>query len=426
MNNKRIDKYLFLKLKAGALQFTIAFSLLVLMAVLSFLVFHELRGKELIAVQMHENLSRDIGSAVLILEESPALFSQDSSVFYLHADVFTDSVQVTVTEWGFYHCAVLQNQFRQISRQRTFLFTDDISRNQLKPSLYFSDPHRYLSIGGKTFLGNDSWLPAYGVRKAYVNGIGYYRDSLVQGSSHQAEDTLPALQTKLEKKYTQLLESITAADSSVDLAVISTADTVFNSFQSKRLIIHCPTDAVVENISLQGNIILTGTQIDIRNTATLENCIILAESVKIEDQFRGSGQFIVSQAISAGDSCIFDPLTVFYTESGSVAGSIHLGEECYFTGDIILPELVSSDSEILTIGEDTKMIGQVYCNGIISFKGTLFGSLFCRGFIHRMPNGLYNNYLFNVCIDYQRLPCEYGGLALTEKENGKKCMLELF
>lgn len=415
-----------IKVKAGALQFTIAFSLLVLMLVLSFLVFHELKGKELTNMRMHTRLMTDIRSAVLVMEESPQLFSQDSASFYLAAPAFSDSVGVTVKEWGLYHLVRLQSRFRHISRKKNFLFTDDIRKNKLRPSLYFSDPHRYLSLGGKTFLGNDSWLPAYGVRKAYVNGIGYYRDSLVHGRSHQAEDKLPALQEKLNDQYSRLLAGITGPDSIVDLAAISPADTVFNSFSNKRLIIRCPEEAVLEKITFRGNIVLWGKQIEIRNTVRIKTCLILAESVKIEDKFSGSGQFIAREVISAGDSCVFDAPTLFYAQSGSPAAGIHLGEGCLFRGDIILPQPHSEGTESLTVGEGTKMTGQVYCNGIVSLKGTLFGSLFCKGFVHRTTNGIYNNYLLNVCIDYGRLPKEYGGVTLTEKENGKKCMLEVF
>lgn len=421
-----IRAVLLIKVKAGALQFTIAFSLLVLMLVLSFLVFHELKGKELTNMQMHETFLRDIRSASLVLEESPQLFSRDSASFYLAAPAFSDSVGVTVKEWGLYHLVRLQSRFRHISREKNFLFTDDIRKNKLRPSLYFSDPHRYLSLGGKTFLGNDSWLPAYGVRKAYVNGIGYYRDSLVHGRSHQAEDKLPALQERLNDQYSRLLAGVTGLDSIVDLVAISLQDTVFNSFSNKRLIIRCPEEAVLEHITFLGNIVLWGKQIGIRNTVRIKTCLILAESVKIEDKFSGSGQFIAREFISAGDSCIFDAPTLFYCQSGSPAAGIHLGEGCLFRGDIVLSQPASEGIEALTVGEGTKMTGQVYCNGIVSFKGTLFGSLFCKGFIHRTTNGVYNNYLLNVCIDYGRLPKEYGGITLTEKENGKKCMLEVF
>lgn len=423
---RQCGKYFLIKLKAGALQFTIAFSLLVLMVVLSFLLFHQLRGKELIDVQMNQNLSNDICSATLIMEESPALFVRDPSEFYLHAEFFSDSVHVTVQEWGFYHIATLTNHFGPVTKQKSFLFTDDIHRNKLKPSLYFSDPHRYLSVGGKTFLGHETYLPAYGVRKAYVNGIGYYRDSLIHGTSHQAESELPVLQEKLDGKYSRLCERIAAFDSVISLPEIRVADTIFNSFQNKPLVILCPEEAVLKDICLKGNIVLKAVDLDIRNTATVENCIIIAESVRIEDQFCGSGQFIVTRTISAGDSCRFDIPTVFCSESQSVAGSIHLGRDCFFYGDIIQRGSAPRESEVLAIGENTRMVGQVYCNGTVSFKATLFGSLFCRGFVHRMPNGLYNNYLFNVCIDFERLPPEYGGIALTEEENGKKCLFEVY
>ena len=425
--NILIDKYLLIKLKGGALQFTIAFALLVLMVVLSFLLYNQLRGNELLRLRMKEALYRDIRSASLILEESPALFEKDTSSFFLYSDVFADSVRVSVHPWGFYRLAVISEVHRRTAVRKYFLFSDDLSKNELKPSLYFSDPHRYLSIGGSTYLGDGTWLPAYGVRKAYVNGIGYYRDSLVQGTSYEAKDSLPSPRENLKEMYTKTLEWANEADSTTTLEAIAGKGSLFNSFKNKTLAVLCPDDAELEDIRISGNVILCGKNLVIRHTATLENCIVLARSIKIDDKFKGSGQFIAEQAISTGDSCTFGPPAVFYSESGTIDGLIRLGGGCTFTGDIIQTEYVSPFAEILTLGKGTKLTGQVYCNGIVSVSASvLFGSMFCRGFIYRTKKGVYNNFLLNVCIDYQRLPGEYGGIALTGETNGKKCILEVY
>ncbi len=425
--NILINKYFLIKLRGGALQFTIAFALLVLMVVLSFLLYDQLRGDELLRLRMKEALYRDIRSASLILEESPALFEKDSSSFFLHSDIFTDSVGISVQPWGFYRLAVISEAHRQAAVRKYFLFSDDLSKNKLKPSLYFSDPNRYLSVGGNTYLGDGTWLPAYGVRKAYVNGIGYYRDSLVQGTSYQAEDSLPSPRENLKRMYTKTLEQANEADSVTSLEAIAGKGSLFNSFKNKTLVVLCPEDAVLEDISIAGNIILCGNDLEIRHTVTLENCIVLARSVKIDDRFKGAGQFIVEQAISTGDSCTFEPPSIFYSEAGTIDGIIRLGEGCTFTGDIIQTEYISPFAEILTLGKGTKLTGQVYCNGIVSVSASiLFGSMFCRGFIYRTKKGVYNNFLLNVCIDHQRLPGEYGGMTLTGETNGKKCILEVY
>jgi hypothetical protein len=305
------------------------------------------------------------------------------------------------------------------------LFTDDVRRNRLRPSLYFADPNKYLSVGGKTYLGADTYLPAYGVRKAYMDGIGYYRDSLVQGASHKAMPNLPALDEDLKNKLKKMSDGISGQDSLINLESL-TSDTITNSFAKKRLVIKCPEKAVLDKLHLMGHIVLFGTDLEIKNTVTLENCIVVAETLTIEKKFCGSGQFIVSNSLSAGDSCQFYSPSVLNAEGDENNEGIRLGKGCFLSGDIIQPSNAPSNTEFLTIGENSKIVGQVYCNGLVSFQGTLFGSMFCRGFMHRTPRGVFSNFLLNACIDYNRLPKEYGGVSLTSEKNGKKCMLEVF
>ena len=419
----KIKAYIQLQVRAGALQFTIAFALLVLLIMLSFILFQQLRKKELIYLRVNGDLTLDVKSAMLILEESADLFKQSS--FYIHPGGFFDSIQINIKEWGLFHHVEICNQKHQLKQRKCFIYSDDIKKNKLKPSLYFSDPHRYLSIGGNTFLGTETYLPAYGIRATYLNGVGFFRDSLVQGISHTADDELPLLNSAITNKYDSLYNSINSYDSIVHLNSIST-DSIANSFKNNRLIIFCPEETILNNISFIGNIMIVGDHIDIRNTTGIENCIVLAKSIRIEDQFHGCGQFIVKESISAGDSCNFLYPTIFHSSSNSIAGKIYVGTGSFFSGEIIYPQLVSEEIEVITLGEKSKIIGQVYCNGIISFEGTLFGSMYCRGFIFRTYNSINNNLLFNVCIDRSRLPLEYGGITLTEESNGKKCILEVF
>lgn len=413
------------KVKAGALQFTIAFALLVLMIMISFLLFNQLKGSEVVYIQINQGLSRDIDSAVLIMEESPAYFEKGSSEICLNRDFFIDSVHVMVKDWACFQYVSFQERHYQFCKQKGFLFTDNIHRNKLRPSLYLSDPNKYLSVGGKTYLGANTYLPGFGVRKAYLDGVGFYRDSLVQGKANRSLPNLPDLNNDLKDKFKKDSDGISSLDSIIDLVSIK-ADTIENSFLNKRLVIKCPNGVVIENLYVRGNIILLGTEMEIKNSVTLENCIVLAQSITIEKRFCGSAQFISQNSINAGDSCKFFSPSVLYQDGDENCEGIHLGSACYVTGDIIQPSNTLANAEALTIGENTKIIGQVYCNGLVSFKGTLFGSMFCNGFMLRTPRGVFSNYLIDVCIDYDRLPKQYAGVSLTSEKNGKKCMLEVF
>jgi len=118
--------------------------------------------------------------------------------------------------------------------------------------------------------------------------------------------------------------------------------------------------------------------------------------------------------------------SILYLNNRENSNQILIKSQTIFQGDIIVPHPVRDSKEILVVEEGSKMIGQIYCNGYASFEGILFGSFYTNGFMKRSRNGLYENYLVDVCIDSKRLPDEYCGISLIDKPNAKVCAEEVF
>lgn len=423
MRNLKNNNVLVGKLRAGALQYTIAFSLLIILILVSFLLFNHLRSVELSQYQVYDNLKRDINSARLVLEEQPGLFAKSQKEIILSEEGFHTNVGVELSQWGFFYCANIEANHRNLKRKKLYLYSDDIQLNKLKPSLYLSDSRKHLSVSGKAYLGNNTFLPGYGIRTTYINGLKYQRDSLVHGASYKSAPKLPELRGKWRTIYGDLLNGISGEDSSIYWGNIK-ADSIVNSFSKKRLILHCPPGTIVDKKYISGNIVLVGSDIEIKNTSVLESCIVLAESISIESKFSGSAQFIAEKTINLGQKSVLSYPSILYCKADKKGEGIVLEVGCQVEGEIIVCSSQKS-LELLKTGKDSKIFGQVYCNGLVTFHGTLLGSMYCKGFIDRTREGVYSNYIYDVCIDFDRLPKEYGGVSLITNENGKKCIQEL-
>ncbi len=422
MTRKKCKQY-YWKIRAGALQYTIAFSLLVILVLVSFLLFNHLRKVELSQYELFDKLESDISSARLIIEAQPKLFGAPEREIKLDDGLFLKELDIKVKEWGFLHTVSISVNHKNMKRKKTYLYSDDIHLNKLQPSLYLSDPRKHLSIGGKAYLGNNTYLPPHGIREAYINGIKYQRNSLVHGTSRKADTKLPKLKGKWVNMYNSLNDGISKKDSILNWNDIKSGSIV-NSFSNKRLVIRCPNKVIIDRKIIIGNVVLHGNDIEIRNTSSLESCIVLAKSITIDSKFKGAAQFIAENNIEVQKGSILMYPSVLFCSVDSKEEGIMLEDNCKVEGDIILASS-QKHLEVLKTGRDSKVIGQIYCHGIVTFHGNLLGSMYCRGFIDRTKEGVFSNYIYDVLIDIDRLPKEYGGISLITQANGKKCIQEV-
>lgn len=411
------------KIDGGALQYTIVFSLLIVMSLSLFLMFVRITSLEVISSQKQTQLIENINSAILILENKPQMFDKHSYRLHLLDDT-TYINNIEISEWGFYSKVKITSKNRHQQLAKVFLFSDNIKGNEPVPSLYFSGPNQYLTVGGKTYLGNNTFLPAHGIRRSYVNGIGYKRDSLIQGKSHRAAKILPSLNKKWEERYKNLKNTIDQYSYPVNFKEVQ-KDSLIVSFHDEPLLIKFPDHYTFEDMYLDGNIIISGRKIRISKTCQIHNCLFVADTILVDNQFRGNAQLFAKHYLEVGDSSALMMPSILYLDNLKNTNRILIKSNTLVQGDIIVPHPVREPNELLIIEENCKMIGQIYCNGYSSFEGCLFGSFYTKGFIMRNQNGQSENYLLDICIDSQRLPDEYCGISLINKSNGKRCAEEI-
>ncbi len=411
------------KIKGGALQFTVVFALLTIMMLMLFLLFTRLGNLEIFQAQRQSQLISNIQSAICVLENAPELFTKNSfNLQILEEEGY--STKINISPWGLYDIVSVSSQHGRATLNKVFLFTDNIQRNESVPSLYLSSPNKYLSVGGKTYLGKNCYLPVHGIRKAYVGGIGYYRDSLTFGRVFVADNKLPEINHELNKRYNQI-ESLTKNSANrMDIAKLGN-DTIRNSFTEEPLVVVCPDNFFISHRHFSGNIVITGTSFTIDNTVSIDNCIICADVINIGTHFKGNAQIFAGKSLTIESMVELTYPSIIYLDNKN-SEQINVGDSLFLRGDIIIPNKTDNVNELLKTGVGTQVVGQIYCNGDCLFQGALFGSLYTRGFIFRDRRGTYQNYLIDVCIDIARMPREYSSISLTKLPSQKSCIDELY
>ena len=412
------------KYKAGALQLVIAIALLFFLLTGAFLIRKGLNEQFLSWGQIDEQLQLNIKSAVTLIENS-IIQSEDSFSLSLFPEI-NDSTSIKITQWGLFDIGTIHSRIQGRPRESVILLGRDLESRTDLPSLYFSDPNRYLSISGDTYLGENTYLPKYGIRKASINGIGYSREQLVFGEQLKADSNLPQLfQQHINRINQYILDNNEETYSYSDTENLMS--NMQQSFFQNTIYIESDEDLNLSGTNLSGNIILkTLGNIRIDENSQIDNCILIAKKIIIERDFIGRGQFFATDSIlvETNSSLLMPSILAVINQTDSCL--IQLDDNVSFSGNIIMQteskELLSS----LIINDDCKLIGQVYCNGYCDFQGVLFGSLYTKGFISITENSFNQNLLLDACIDISRMPDEFSGINLLNNDTHLKYIETLF
>ena len=414
--------------KGSAMAFSITIALMNFFIILAVLLKVSYKSHELDMYKVSLQLSEMVRSASMIMEESPDLFVEGNNIHDFFKNELPEyGLEVNMTRWGFYYVAQVRASFKNLNHEKVFLYSDDILSLKNAPSLYLSARKTYLSLSGNSYLGPNCFLPEYGVRSANFGGKSYTRSEYIHGNSFRARDELPEINQDIKRLATQLKIVNNLSDSLIDVNLLNSKFIFINSFKNKTLICYSNKSIVLDNLIFKGNIkIISDKSILIKNTSKLSNIIVVAPIINIEAGFSGNAQFFATDRIDCGEKCNFQVPTVFVLDNKKESDQISIGDDTYFYGDIMILNNIKRKTAAIRINRGSKMIGQLYCNGYLTFEATLFGSLYTRGILKNTPSGLRLNVLEDVCVDISRMPVEYGGTSLIEANCNKKLCDVLF
>jgi hypothetical protein len=334
-----------------------------------------------------------------------------------------DSVSLAQYKWGVYDIAIARSFIQKDTLTKVFSAANVIDSAKWS-AIYLIDEDRPLSVSGATHIKGTVYIPKAGVKQAYVNNQAYTGDKrLVIGVKKNSDKKLPPLlETRLQqleqcfKKHYTTDSTLTRGDST-GASFLADAKTIDLGKTAKTL----------SNIMLNGHIILfSDTSITITNSAHLENILVFAPSIIVENGFRGNCQLFASDSIHIGKECQFgypSCLGLITSEAKNKAiPLINIENDTKFNGLIFSCNKNSGNTiPVISIGSNVIMKGQIYADGLLNLKDkvAVYGSVFTNRFTYQSSYTHYENYLINVDIDASRISPYYLSASLipvTAKE----------
>jgi hypothetical protein len=320
----------------------------------------------------------------------------------IQSDKMSINTKSDIERWGGYFIVNASSSWRNFSYHKTgiagtYLFSGE------KTGLYLADHSIYLSISGNTHITGTTWLPGLGIRSTYIEGKSYKGSKLVEGKEMVSGKKLPLPDaTMLAWIQDAMNRNYAFADSSGNMGSLYTLSSIYQPYCDKALLFETSDLLFLNNIILDGKIFIrSDSAIVVGSKCHTSGTILMAPKIIINEGFSGDLQAFATDSI-----LIEKNVTIKYPGFIVVYGLSHPTPFCHLSegttveGAVVcLPQKPGAESAKIVIDAKTVVDGLVYCDGSVSHKGRIYGSLYTGSFFMQTISGYYENHLLDAVID---------------------------
>ena len=422
-----------LKIQAGALQFATMMSVLIALLLMAFILLSYTHGKfskELEISTELINLSRD--GVYFSNHQTNLTYETIHNIELEHSN--GKELVLKKIHWGIYDVIISRasasNKFHE-----KIAFTGSKIEKSKRPALYLQDEDAPLVVVGKTKISGSAHLPSQGIKAGNIFGHYYQGKELVYGQRFLSDRTLPRINNlKATYLYTTLEKSYLLKNNTVSIE--SNSKLINNSFSSATMYFYSKGDLILGRQRIDGNIIIkSDTKISVTQEAKLNNVILVAPVVEVEDYFEGSLQIIADKRIEIGEGSVLKyPSSLIYKAADTLNSSdakpqlqngILINSNAQVNGSVVcLGKAENVKTVAIKLEPKSKIVGELYSEDMIQVKGEIIGTCYTRGFLSKEKGSVYANHLFDANLNSNLLSEKYVGLPIEGSEKSVVQWLE--
>jgi len=425
------------KIQAGALQFVLFIGAVIAVLLMTFMLlsFTHTQFDKKTDVLISVIKSADFGIANSFQKSIPL----NSSIEIPNENLVDIGIQVKRDYWGIFEKRTVTTAHGNTKYVKTALVGGK-NKSEM-PALYLNDNNRPLIVAGNSKITGDAFLPEQGIKMGGIFGNSYHLSELLYGAKKISDSLLPKLSFELESQLRNLTRNSYFPEGEMVLNIPEGG--LKNSFQSPTIIIR---DRVLrlKKTSLVGNIIVSAShKIIVEADANLQDVLLLAPEIVIENWVKGQFQAIATESISVGKKCeLAYPSALVVNKKPSITLDDNTNQtqnlpikpaiyiDSYtWVGGLVMALDTSQEPQYapqIKIDPDVRIVGELYCTKNLELKGRVSGSVSTDAFIALEDGSVYQNHLYNGQINSLILDETYAGLLLASRENNKKVMKWLY
>lgn len=267
-------------------------------------------------------------------------------------------------------------------------------------------------------------MPKSGIQVSYIDQRGYDGEKLVEGMIKNSENNSPALNNSTKEYIENLL--LLKQNSSVDSTTSSNDDTsILNSFENPPLIITQTKKIKLSNLAYSGQIIIeSDSAIEVDQTAQLTDVILIAPTINIKNDVKGTFQAIASDSITIGKNCNLQypsAIVLLKNNENKFQTVIKMMDSSAISGGIYsFTDSADIMKTVVELGDKTIVNGIVYVQGYLSPKGVIYGTVITNYLLFKKSASVYLNYLVDAEINKNKMSKYYVGPDLFAGNKSNK------
>ena len=406
-----IENYVFKKIKAGALQYVLVIAIIIAIVLLTFIT--------LVNIQQRLNLKHDAYKQTItnVNYSFDVLLKSTSKGDNTNTQFAENSNEIYTTQqkkWGIFSLGIIESKIRNEFFKKVGLLGSSEKVRDRK-ALYLRDNNTSLILVGNSKIVGNVLLPKQGVKTGNIAGTSYYGGNrLIYGSSGTSRSIIPGIANFNDIKT---LYNTFSDENSEDFEFVE-GKIIVRSF-SVPTYTYKASQLDLKSITLEGNIIIRcSKKIRVKQSAILEDVILIAPEIEIDPTVNGNFQVFASKSILVGKDCKLNyptALVLLNAKEESEDVAIEIDENTLIKGTVLYykeQEKKISYLPQIKMNSNSKVVGEVYCKGNFELLGTVYGSVYCNNFITNQFGSKYLNHIYNGIINVKQLPEEYVGLPI--------------
>ena len=412
----RLSQY---KLRANALQFVVYIVVIVAILLSMLLLYIHLNNK-LIAQSNAQIEAIELANQGLYKSLSKNLIYDDTLTQEFDNQ---KSIKLFKQHWGVFDMIKSFAKVRDKTFQKIALvggetpFIDDLA-------LYIQDNNQALVLVGDTKIKGSVFLGAYGAKPGQISGVGYTNNQLIYGDISRSK-MLPNLALENQSYIKSIEREILTDSKKLNYFDISNISRINKSFSQ-------PTAFYISNqqISLfdknyAGKVVIQSRKkIYVDASSHLKNVILIAPSISIGENFKGSLQAFATDQIKVASGVILDYPSVLLLNpknnfSNSNIPKITIEPNTEINGAIAYlkgsnAQLEKNVTSHIHIKENATVNGQIFSSYNLNLEGQVNGHVITNQFITPYRGSYYINHVFNANMSSKAISPNFSGLLFRK------------
>ncbi|MEE9363934.1 MAG: hypothetical protein V3U92_15140 [Cellulophaga sp.] len=330
-------------------------------------------------------------------------------------DLFNDGIkcEFAKTRWGMYTVLHVKAYFKKDTIQKKAIVGERTEENKL--ALYLCDWGEELKVSGRTKIVGDMKLPSRLYKTINILGNSKLDKPLIQGNIYSSEQVLPQI---------SFLEGKKGSEKHMVFSEIKEQSIVFNDFKEETLVVDLEEGDRINAVNLKGNIILRSKDtLYVERSSNIEDVIIYAAKVVVEDGFQGRVQIFADKEVVIGENVVlvYPSSIVITSNQYKIDKKIEIAKNAKIYGGVVIEASSFDEKENnkISIEEKALIVGDLYCNGVLELKGDVIGTVYTHKLKLETKSGSYNNVLLNSTIYADSLPKGFIRLPLFRNNENR-------